>query len=74
MDTPDGFAAVLLVSRHALGDRLLDEAYTGALSLSVGVAFPPGGIQPDPLHPGGWLVTAADLPEISLTPRPAPWR
>jgi hypothetical protein len=73
-DGPEGLAAVLLVGRHRLGNRLLDEAVTGVLSLSAGVVFLPGGVVPDPLHLGGWLVTAANLPEISLTPRPAPWR
>lgn len=71
VDARHGLVAAFLVRRTPRGDRALHAARHGELGLSVGPEWQPGDLQPDPEHAGVLLVVGGDLPEISLTARPA---
>lgn len=68
-DTPAGLATVLRAFRGPAGDRAL--ALAPELGLSVGPEFLPGDLDVDPVDPIVRRVLGGDLPEISLTARPA---
>ncbi len=71
-DTDAGLIATFKVARGPEGDRLLAMAADGVLDgLSIGVNFRDEDTGPDPHHPGGFVVSAAALREVSLTAMPA---
>lgn len=71
-DTEAGLVATFKVMSGPEGDRILAMAQDGVLDgLSIGVVFRDEDTVPDPTYPGGFVVSAAALREVSLTAMPA---